>query len=314
MRQEKQRHFFLVGGLILALFLAACRPSAPTPQPSPAPAVLPSTAPSATLPRPSPTPAQTPTIQIPQASATPQSGPTACTEKGIINEASLQSQVLEREIPINIYLPPCFESEPQQPYPVVYLLHGFDTDQNQWPVLGLRDAADALMQDPHNTAFLVVMPYIAQPNLSALERNQAFFMDELMPFIEANYPVRAERGGRAIGGISRGASWALRLGLLPELPFGRIGAHSLPPLAGEVEAWVTQLAAMPPTERPLLFIDIGNNDKDLEPARDFDLELTKAAIPHIWYMFAGYHDAAYWQEHLPIYLEFYAQAWPAAFP
>ena len=227
MRQEKQRHFFLA---YPGPFLAPVSSQHPL-RSLPRACSLPSTTPAPPC-RASPTPAQTPTA-IPQASATPQSGPTACTEKGIISEASLQSQVLEREIPINIYLPPCYKSEPQQPYPVLYLLHGFDTDQNQWPGLGLSDAADALMQDPHNTAFLVVMPYIAQPNLSALERNQAFFMDELMPFIEANYPVRAERGGRAIGGISRGASWALRLGLLPELPFGRIGAHSLPPLAGE---------------------------------------------------------------------------------
>ena len=85
--------------------------------------------------------------------------------------------------------------------------------------------------------------------------------------------------------------------------------HSLPMLIDESTSYAKALGKLENSERPLLFLDSGNNDRDLAMARTFDLELTKLAIPHTWYMFNGYHEVAYWSEHLPIYLEWYAQGW-----
>jgi enterochelin esterase-like enzyme len=302
MRQASSKQYFLVGVLLASLVFTACKAYPPE--------LLPTSTPDIFL-TPASEPSQTPvsTKPVPAPSQTPE--PQACNQSGQIVETSISSQVLKDEVPVNIYLPPCYGSETGTLYPVLYLLHGLYSDQNQWEELGIVQAADALLATGDIASFLIVMPYISQPNFNALELNQAFFRDELMPHIEKNYPVLAEKNGRAIGGISRGASWAMRLGLMPDLPFGRIGAHSLPPLSGEVEKWVTQLAALSPEDRPLLFLDIGNNDRDLILAREFELELTKQAIPHVWYMFAGHHNAAYWREHLPIYLEWYTQEWPA---
>ncbi len=41
------------------------------------------------------------------------------------------------------------------------------------------------------------------------QRHQRFFIDELLPYIEANYPVSSLRKDRTIGGYSNGAVWAL---------------------------------------------------------------------------------------------------------
>ncbi len=53
-------------------------------------------------------------------------------------------------------------------------------------------------------------------------------VEELIPHIDETYPTRTERQYRAIGGLSRGASWALHLGLTEWKLFSRIGTHSLP--------------------------------------------------------------------------------------
>ncbi|HOW92579.1 MAG TPA: hypothetical protein PK883_09710, partial [Anaerolineaceae bacterium] len=105
------------------------------------------------------------------------------------------------------------------------------------------------------------------------------------------------------------ASLSLRIGYERRDLFGKIGMHSLPMLIDESTSYAKALGKLESSERPLLFLDSGNNDRDLAMARTFDLELTKLAIPHTWYMFNGYHEVAYWSEHLPIYLEWYAQGW-----
>jgi enterochelin esterase-like enzyme len=112
-----------------------------------------------------------------------------------------------------------------------------------------------------------------------------------------------------VGGLSRGSSWALHFGLLyPDL-FGAIGMHSPIIFAQDgnvVEPW---LNTIPPEKIPAIYIDISENDQDMDKARWLENLLTSKNIPHEWHLNAGFHDEAYWSAHVEEYLRWYASAW-----
>ena len=44
-----------------------------------------------------------------------------------------------------IYLPPCYDEEPERAYPVLYLIHGQTYSDTQWDRLGVPETADRLI-------------------------------------------------------------------------------------------------------------------------------------------------------------------------
>ena len=232
-----------------------------------------------------------------------------CTDtKGKLIAGEFESQLLKKPFNFQLYLPACFNTDLELRYPVAYLMHGLYTDETQWNLIGLADAMDTFI-DQFGKPFIVVMPRIPDTDTQKNSPIMEVITDELVTYVDKNYPTLIDRQYRAIGGISRGASLALRIGYDRRDLFGKIGMHSLPMLVDESTYYAKALGKLDNDERPLLFLDSGNDDRDLAVARTFDIELTKLAVPHTWYMFNGYHDEVYWSEHLPIYLEWYGQGW-----
>ena len=110
---------------------------------------------------------------------------------------------------VQVYTPPCYDwdlaaARGSLKYPVIYLLHGQGSTDEQWPDLGVPAAADRLITAGEVEPFLVVMPqeehYLQDPSQSLF--GQALIAD-LIPWVDENYPTCTERGCRAIGGLSR---------------------------------------------------------------------------------------------------------------
>lgn len=261
-----------------------------------------------------PTPAlSSPTAAAPNPSPTPQI-PTATTAtcedatRKIVSD-QLESAQAEEELPFLMYLPPCYGQNPAQRYPVIYLLHGLYADETLFSDLGLLSAADHLENSGESSPFLVVMPRIPDISNYPDSTNARFMVEELLPYVDAHYQTRAERFSRAIGGVSRGATWALRIGLSEWQYFGKIGLHSLAMDYSEVKSWVNVLAELEQEDRPELFMDVGNLDEDQDSAQSLDFELNNAGLPHSYHLFIGAHNEDYWRNHLPTYLEWYTQDW-----
>ena len=65
-------------------------------------------------------------------------------EGTVVRNVSIQSTVLGREMLYSVYLPAGYTSSKQ--YPVLYLLHGYGGDQNDWWVFDdMADDADAMI-------------------------------------------------------------------------------------------------------------------------------------------------------------------------
>lgn len=230
-------------------------------------------------------------------------------QEGTVFDASMESVVYQAPVKFSIYLPPCYEQEPLTRYPVLYLLHGQTYDNHQWIRLGLPEVTDSLIINQNIYPMIIVMPNDPdwrQPDESPFGQ---MLINELIPYIDQTYSTLSERKYRAIGGLSRGASWALHLGLTEWQLFSRVGTHSLPVFADDnlfISKW---LDSIPTGSYPQVYIDMGTQDPELNLARTVESTLTVRRIPHEWHMFVGAHEEAYWSRHLQNYLLWYACEW-----
>lgn len=249
-----------------------------------------------------------PTVNI-QELSTPVLTPVCTQKKGKIMSTSLKSSLLIEPLLVRVYTPPCYEQEQKRLYPVLYLLHGQGFTDEQWDRIGADEAADKLISDGEIAPFIIVMPFdqsLTNPDNSAFGD---VFLGTLIPWVDKTYRTYPDRAYRAIGGLSRGAAWAVHLGLSASEYFGSIGVHSGFFFAGEKDKTLQWLQKIPLNSLPRIRLDIGAED-DLRPFND-ELEkmLVTMQIPHEWYLYPGRHEEPYWHKHLEEYMRWYAALW-----
>lgn len=228
---------------------------------------------------------------------------------GTVETHSVETAHLDGDLQLRIYLPPCYAVEQSSRYPVLYLLHGQTYTDDQWIRLGVAELADRLIAAGELDGFIIVLPFDPlwrQPD--AYGFNEAF-IEDLLPYVEANYRSRPGRRYRAVGGLSRGAGWALHFGFSRPDLFGSLGAHS--PVvfwedAPHLDDWLGELS---PQTAPRIYLDIGENDLELDAARALEVMLDDFDLPHEWHLNTGFHDEIYWRSHLEEYLRWYAAGW-----
>ncbi len=237
--------------------------------------------------------------------------PAPCTEtQGAVVTSQLVTSLLPAALDFRVYLPPCYSDHPPVGYPVLYLLHGMNANDEQWVKIGAPAAADALISSGEAPAFLIVMPQETSWQLAADKSNFGKAVaTALVPWIDQHYATCADRLCRAIGGLSRGSGWAIRLGFTyPDL-FGAIGAHSLSLFDGDYDALTDWVESLPEGSTPRLYIDIGNADGALGYASLFEARLNQLNFDHEWHIFEGGHNQDYWSAHVMDYLKWYTQPW-----
>jgi enterochelin esterase-like enzyme len=114
----------------------------------------------------------------------------------------------------SIYLPPEYATNPNQRFNVIYFLTGqgfgsgatenseVTTDPELISNLRLIPPTIMVFPNPYqNSKYMDAAP---GSSMSGIEMFESQFVNELIPFIDANYRTRASRDGRAIMGFSGG--------------------------------------------------------------------------------------------------------------
>jgi enterochelin esterase-like enzyme len=294
MRRMKARQATKLISFLLTLLTGLCACS-PSNQPTPTLVSLPLTA-----------------SRTPEAILTPSPSPTATqlaclTKPGRLEESKLGSTDPPQEF--LIYLPPCYDEKTDQRYPVLYLLHGQTYRDDQWIRLGAVDVIDELILSGESIPFIIVFPDDRYWNLPAGPGFGQRLVDHLIPYIDLTYRTTPDRNHRAIGGMSRGAGWALRVGLTRWDLFGTIGLHSLAVLQKDASKIPKWLADIPPSSRPRVFMDIGDNDPELTMAQLVEAQFSEYGLFHEWHLYSGAHTEEYWSAHIEEYIRWYAAQW-----
>ena len=237
--------------------------------------------------------------------------PEVCTDtRGRFEQIEVPSELMNYPMKAQVYLPACYDEEPDREYPVLYFLHGQSFQYDQWDRLGADETLDEMVASGEYEPFIIVMPNETNYLNDQWEsKHGPSLAEELVPWIDTHYRTIAKREGRAIGGLSRGAAWAMRVGLIYWEKFNSIGCHSFAPFRGDFNEAPFWFKEIPEEELPRIYIDMGVLDVNLDPAAVWEERLYKYRIPHEWHIFLGTHNEEYGSEHVRDDLKWYAEGW-----
>ena len=246
-----------------------------------------------------------PDTATPSPTVEPTSTSTPVPPSTIVSEV-LSVDWLPYDLPYQLYLPKGYQANSESCYPLLILLHGQSYDETQWTDLGIQGFADRVIDETANP-FIIAMPresyYLQEMEESLYEQA---IIELLYPSLLESYPLCTARTQHAVGGISRGASWAVWLGFDYPQAFAIVGAHSLPPHRNDVYQVPYWIKDMPKDDPLALYIDIGAYDRYLEAEKIFENALVRYHVPYEFHLNDGMHEDAYWQAHLLEYLRWYA--------
>lgn len=148
--------------------------------------------------------------------------------KRTIKKADVSSAHLKETRPIQVYLPP--DHDENRRYPVIYLQDGDD----YFNLGRLATQANRLILDGDIRPFAAVAIPVDKEKRNAEyapqgDRHQAylrFFTEELVPFVEAEFPVTSNPDDRVLGGSSLGGTVSLHLALEYPDSFRRVLSQS----------------------------------------------------------------------------------------
>ena len=207
-----------------------------------------------------------------------------------------------------VYLPPGYDKNPKQRYPVLYLLHGSGDTAESWTQAGSANLIlDNLIAEKKAKPMIVVMPFghavpfgsppdIAKKNVPLMEE---YMIKEILPWAESKYRVAAGRQNRAIAGLSMGGgqTFAISFGHLDL--FSNIGVFSSAPGQDWAERNKALLADAKGTNAKLNVFWYGIGDKDqlaYPRAKDATEMLNKNQIRHTFRVIeGGFHSWPVWR-------------------
>ena len=208
-----------------------------------------------------------------------------------------------------IYTPPGYSKSKK--YPVLYLLHGIGGDEKEWLVGGKPQVIlDNLYADGKIQPMIVVLPNgramkndRAIGNIMAPDKVAAFatfekdMLNDLIPYVEGNFSVIADREHRAIAGLSMGGGQSLNFGLGNLDKFAWVGSFSAAPNTKKPQELVPDPATAK-RKLKLLWISCGSSDGLITFSKRTHDYLVEKNVSHIYYIEPGVHDFKVWKNGL----------------
>jgi enterochelin esterase-like enzyme len=307
-----RRHMTLVPMLVLAAATCVAAQQAP---PAAPPAAAPAAAPQQGAPAPdaasgararmsrqvAPGPDDKPAYAEPPASAFERRDGIA---HGKLELVEYDSKTVGTRRKLNVYTPPGYSTDKK--YPVAYLLHGIGGDEGEWIKFATPDALfDNLIADGKMVPFVAVFPngraqkndraegnvFASAPAFAVFERD---LIDDVIPFIEGRYSVKADRESRALAGLSMGGGQTLNFGFANLDRFAWLGAFSPAPNSKAPEQLVPDPAAAK-KQLKLFMLTCGSKDGLLDITHRTHEHLKKHDVPHVYHVDTHAHDPPHWR-------------------
>ncbi|QLE56837.1 esterase family protein [Nostoc sp. TCL26-01] len=237
--------------------------------------------------------------------------------------ATYDSQAMGGSRTYGVSLPPGYEQNPQQRYPVIFLLHGGHGEPQDWFNQGKGHALKTLEQ-LYTTGKLppsiVITPdgndkrgssrywdpqYIDGPN----GKVSTAVGNELVKVVQTRYRTLPNPDFWAIGGLSSGGWGAVNVGLHNLNNFSILFSHSgyFQDKSGPKNSPITYIKDIPSQaqKRLRIYLDTGISDtEEIDEAKKFSQVLEQFKIYHLFRKYPGSHTWQYWREHLADSLTF----------
>ncbi|MEG1839420.1 MAG: alpha/beta hydrolase family protein [Bacteroidaceae bacterium] len=236
----------------------------------------------------------------------------------------VKSEAMNENVKVVMVVP---EQAKKQACPVVYLLNGFSDNGQSW----VKRTKPELPKIADKEGIIFVCPYgndswYFDSPVNPKMRYETFVSKELVAYVDAHYKTRAEKGGRAIMGLSMGGHGAMWLSFRHTDIFGAAGSMSggldilpfpnnwnLKKVLGEKstneENWAThtaisQIDKIKNGDLAIIF-DCGYQDFFFEVNNNFHNKLMERKIDHDFVVRPGGHSHQYWSNSMDYQLLFF---------
>ena len=213
-----------------------------------------------------------------------------------------------------VYTPPGFDAKGKTRYPVLYLLHGFSDMANGWVEMGRTNfILDNLIAQGKTKPMIVVMtlgygePHILDNGWNSPGRNSLWksnitkfadaLLTEVIPQVEKEYPVKADRENRAIAGLSMGGAETIYTGLHNIDKFAWMAPLSSA-IFDDPDKEFPEINAKSTEKIKLLWIACGKDDDLLKKNRDFKTWLSSKGVKFTSIETDGAHTWQVWRRNL----------------
>lgn len=255
------------------------------------------------------TSADTPQQQIPQA--------VAINTNLSYQLETYYSQVMGCKRTYGVSLPPGYEQNPNQHYPVIFLLHGGHGNPTDWFEKQKGSALTTLQQlytadklspsiiitpdgnDQRGSSPYFDPQYIDGPN----GKVSTAIGDELVKVVASRYRTLPNPNFWAIGGLSSGGWGAVNVGLHHLDQFSILFSHSgyfvdQSGVQNSPMDYIKTLSSQS-RERLRIYLDTGSGDSHyLKQAQKFHALLNQLQVENEFNQFPGTHSWQYWRKHL----------------
>lgn len=243
--------------------------------------------------------------------------------KGTVRQIWYESPTLELTRRMLVYTPPGY-ADSNENYPVLYLLHGGGGDEEAWSTLGVSNhILDNLINsgkaepmivvmtngNPGQAAALTVSPKLKPSSEPVGGMASMMFekslVNDVIPYIESHFQVKANKEHRALTGLSMGGLQTLNTSFEnPEL-FDYIGVMSmgfadLSRFGIEVDHTKrgNQIDALKAADPELYWIACGTDDFLYQSVVDMRNELDKHDFEYTYRESTGGHTWSNWRIYL----------------
>lgn len=249
------------------------------------------------------------------------------------------SHALHKEMNVDVYVPPGYS--PKTKYPVLYLLHGKDGNQNSWMTSFLwlnsihidRDATK-LIEEKKIRPLIIISPEIDNGygidtsattySFSGYSRGQyaKFITRDVDQYINSHNSVITSRDGRYLGGYSMGGFAALRAAFTNQDLYSKVGVMSAALWGGGLPSslsWIYPTRADQQSRDPItivkrtnikipVYIIEGTSDPFYSADLTLANELRNQSARVTLRIYPGQHDNSFWRSHATELLLFFAQS------
>jgi enterochelin esterase family protein len=225
---------------------------------------------------------------------------------GTVHQHTYLSKSLGRLRELVVYTPPGYDKQADARFPTLYLQHGMGDNQATWVAHGKAHwILDNLMASGKARPMVMVMMdghASGGRGMAGFQNNTADFerdlLEDVMPFVEANYRVKPGAADRAIAGLSMGGGQSLTIGLNHPDRFAWVAGFSSAIPSREAIAGFLNDPAAANAKLKLLWIGIGKDDFLLQQNQGFIATLKEKDIRHEWHLTDGSHSWPVWRLYL----------------
>lgn len=231
-----------------------------------------------------------------------------------LRDQTIKSTVLGRTMKYSVYLPKGYDKSKE--YPVLYMLHGANGNNNDWLNDGKINAnASTAASDGTAPEMIVICPDCGGDNFYCDNykgndiKYMTYFFTEFLPTVENLYAVKKDRASRAIGGLSMGGFGSLYYGLLHPEMFSYVYACSPATSIDGAPNLYDLLSKVDVSKLPGITIEIGTEDFLFQSAGSFKQALDANKVPNEYITRAGAHDWSFWAACTPKIMKKLGEVW-----